>query len=206
MASDDSSADWGAIRRELLAMAEEDQRVRATLAAHGSLFDGYHPRMRATHDDHAARLALIFDRHGWPGWSKVGADGAEAAWLIVQHAIAQPALQRRALSALLDAAERGEVPPWQPAMLEDRIRVFDGRLQRYGTQLDWNAEGTLAPLPIEDPAGVDRRRQLAGLGPLDEATEARRRAAARGNERPPADREARQREMLAWLREVGWRS
>ncbi len=162
MASDDSSADWGAIRRELLAMAEEDRRVRAALAADGSLFEGYHPRMRATHDGHAARLALIFDRHGWPGWSRVGADGAEAAWLIVQHAIAQPALQRRALSALLDAAERGEVPPWQPAMLEDRIRVFDGRLQRYGTQLDWNAEGTLAPLPIEDPAGVDRRRRSAG--------------------------------------------
>jgi hypothetical protein len=206
MASDGSGADWSHIRRELLAMAKEDGRVRAELAADGSLFVGYHPRMRAVHDAHAARLARMLEEHGWPGRSRVGPDGADAAWLIVQHAIAQPAVQRRALGALIDAAARGEVPPWQPAMLEDRIRVLEGRLQRYGTQLDWNAEGALAPLPIEDPAGVHRRRQAAGLGPLDEEIEARRRAAAQENERPPADWEARQREMLAWLREVGWRT
>ena len=35
-----------ALRDELVAMAEEDQRVRAELASDGSLFDGYHPRMR----------------------------------------------------------------------------------------------------------------------------------------------------------------
>jgi hypothetical protein len=34
-----------ALRQELLAMAEEDQRVRAELAADGSLCQGYHPVM-----------------------------------------------------------------------------------------------------------------------------------------------------------------
>ena len=38
---------WDDIRSELLALVEEDQRVRAELVAEGSLFDGYHTaRMR----------------------------------------------------------------------------------------------------------------------------------------------------------------
>jgi hypothetical protein len=206
MRSGSSSADWSAIRRELLAMVEEDRRVRAELAADGSLFEGYHPRMRAVHDGHAARLTRIVDEHGWPGRSKAGPDGAEAAWLILQHAIAHPALQRRALGELRNAADRAEVPRWQPVMLEDRIRMFEGRPQRYGTQFDWDADGRLSPVPIEDPAGVDERRKSVGLGPLEEAIEAQRETAAQANERPPADWEKRQREMQAWLREVGWRT
>jgi hypothetical protein len=206
MATSDSDADWSRIRLELLAMAQEDRRVRAELAADGALFAGYHPRMREAHDRHAARLARILDDHGWPVESKAGPDGAEAAWLIVQHAIAQPALQRRALAELMAAAGRGDVPPWQAAMLEDRIRVFEGRPQRYGTQLDWDADGKLSPLPIEERAALGERRKSVGLRPLEEEIAAQRQAAAEGNEGPPADWSARQREMQAWLREVGWRT
>jgi hypothetical protein len=206
MATGSPDAEWTAIRVELLAMAQEDLRVRAELAADGTLFEGYHPRMREVHDRHAARLARILDDHGWPTESRAGPDGAEAAWLIVQHAIAHPALQRRALGQLVAAAARGEVPPWQPAMLEDRIRVFEGRPQRYGTQFDWDEDGQLSPLPIVQPASLDERRKSVGLGPLAETIAARRQAAAQGNERPPADWSARQRKMHAWLREAGWRT
>lgn len=133
-------------------------------------------------------------------------DGAEAAWLIVQHAIGQPALQRQALQALAAAAARGEVPAWQVATLEDRVRTFEGRGQRYGTQFDWDPAGALNPLPIEDPAGLDQRRKAVGLPPLDEEIRSRRRAAEQDGEQPPADWEARRRQMEAWLRETGWRA
>ena len=198
-------APWGEIRRELLAMSEDDLRVRADLASDGSLFEGYHPRMRAVHDAHAARLGAILDQWGWPAESQVGRDGAEAAWLIVQHAIGQPALQRKALEALRRAASQGEVPALQPAMLEDRILTLEGRAQRHGTQFDWDEAGELSPLPIEDPDGLAERRHAIGLGPLGEATRARREAAAREGERPPDDWRARRRRMEEWLREVGWR-
>jgi hypothetical protein len=136
----------------------------------------------------------------------VGSDGAEAAWLIVQHAIACPGLQRRALDELKAAARRGEVPLWQSAMLEDRIRVFEGRPQRYGTQLDWDADGQLSPLPIEEHTGLDERRRSVGLRPLAEEIAAQRQATAQEKEHPPSDWHARQREMQVWLREVGWRT
>ncbi len=186
-------------------MAEQDHRVRGELAADGSLFDGYHPRMRAVHQANADRLASILRDVGWPGEPQVGHDGAKAAWLIVQHAIDRPAFQREALEALRLATARGEVPAMQPALLEDRIRTLEGRPQRYGTQFDWDESGELSPFPVEDPEGVDDRRRAVGLGPLDEAIRAQRRAAAGEGERPPADWHARRRGMEAWLREVGWR-
>jgi hypothetical protein len=188
-----------ALRRELLALATEDRRVRAELVAEGTLFDGYHPRMEAVHRTNAAHLAAAIDRHGWPGAGLVGEDGADAAWLIAQHAISEPEFQRRCLAALEAAAARGEVPRWQPAMLEDRIRVFEGRSQRYGTQLEVNDDGSLVPQPIEDPDGVEERRRAVGLEPLAE------RLARAERVPPPKDRAAYDRGYDAWLRQVGWR-
>jgi hypothetical protein len=198
--------DRESLRSELLAMAAEDLRVRSELAADGSLFHGYHPRMRAVHDSNASRLATILDEYGWPGERQVGREGANAAWLIVQHSIAHPALQRRAHELLQAAVRRGDAAPLQAAMLEDRIRVLEGRPQLYGTQFDWDSTGQLSPLPIEDPTEVEARRRTLGLEPLEQQVNDVRAAAAREGERPPADWATRLREIEAWYREVGWRS
>ena len=209
--------DWDAIRVELLEMARGDLTLREDLTRDGSLFQGYHPRMEALHQRHATRLAALIDAHGWPGRSRVGRDGARAAWLILQHAIGNPPLMRRGLTLLQGGVREGEVSALEVAMLEDRIRTFEGRPQRYGTQFDWDEHGRLSPLPLEDPAGVDARRRAIGLGPLDQDIRRRRAATARGRERgrgrgrgtraerPPANWAARQREMETWLRQVGWR-
>jgi len=200
-------------------MARGDLTLREDLTRDGSLFQGYHPRMEALHQRNAARLAAVIDAHGWPGRSRVGRDGARAAWLILQHAIGNPPLMRRGLTLLQGGVREGEVSALEVAMLEDRIRTFEGRPQRYGTQFDWDEHGRLSPLPLEDPAGVDARRRAIGLGPLDQdirrrrAATARRRERGRGRgrgrgtraERPPANWAARQRDMETWLRQVGWR-
>src|SRR5947209_4067064 len=142
-----------ALHDELLSMAAEDRRVRAELAAEGSLGDGYHPRMEEVHRQNAARLKEVIEEHGWPGRSLVGEDGAHAAWLVLQHAIGEPALQRRGLELLREAVAAGEVPAVQAAYLEDRIAFFEGRPQRFGTQYDWDDNGEISPHPVEDVAG-----------------------------------------------------
>jgi hypothetical protein len=200
-----SPAAWDEIAEELLAMAQEDGRVRAQLAADGSLFGGYNPVMRAVHDRNAARLQAIIEAHGWPGERQVGKEAAEAAWQIAQHAIAQPEFQRRVLILLQQAVQEGNAPTLQAAMMEDRIRCFEGRPQRYGTQFDWDAEGRMSPLPIDDPDQVDIRRREIGLEPLALQVHRHRAAMADDAEQPPEDWAARQREMDAWCREVGWR-
>ncbi len=188
-----------ALRRELLAMAAEDGRVRQALLGEGVLFDGYHPRMEAVHRSNAARMIEVLDAGGWPGASRVGQDGAEAAWLMVQHAIGEPELQRHALRLIQEAVQAGEAPAWQAAMLEDRIRMFEGRPQIYGTQLERGSDGRARPYMLENPAGVEERRRAVGLEP-------RRESLARSEPiSAPRDPEAFQREYAEWLRRVGWR-
>ena len=192
------------LRNELLAMAADDHDVRSELVASGELFDGYHPRMAIVHARNAALLEGIVDERGWPGRKLVGDDGAEAAWLVLQHAIAHPRLQRKCLLRLKTAAAAGDIPWSHVAFLDDRICCFEERPQRYGTQFDWDASGELSPLPLQDPHRVDEFRAGVGLGPLAERTEQLRREAAANGDEPPRDVEARRREKRAWARSVGW--
>ena len=190
------------LRSELLALIADDDATRERLARNGSLFAGYHPEMEAVHRTYAARLRAIVEARGWPGRALVGEDGASAAWRILQHAIGEPDLMRGMLPLVQDAATRGDASTAEVAMLEDRIRVSEGRLQRYGTQFDWNDDAT-AMIPmvgIEDPDHVDERRGAVGLPPMTW------RHPPPPDEPPPADLAARRAEMDAWARRVGWRS
>ena len=192
--------------RELTAMAEEDQRVRADLAWDGHLFRGYHPRMAEVHSRNAERLREIIDQHGWPGSSLVGQRAARAASLILQHAIASPQLMRSGMELIKEAAGRGEASLAEAAVLEDRIRILEGRPQLYGTQHDWDDHGEMSPLPIEDSKRVDERRLAIGLPRLGESTRRVREGARAAGELPPGDMQQRRQEAETWARLVGWRT
>lgn len=187
------------LRDELLAMDARDQTVRAELAAEGTLWDGYHPRMETIHRENAARLRQIIARSGWPTEKLVGPHGAQAAWRIAQHAIGEPQFMRSCRQLLEAAASRGEVPRWQYAMMDDRIRVFEGKPQRYGSQLRDTVNG-LAPYPLEDVAHVEAWRKEVGLAPLGHLLSGLR------EEPPPTAEEIAKRESqeLEWRRKIGW--
>ncbi|WP_419947674.1 DUF6624 domain-containing protein [Candidatus Palauibacter sp.] len=194
------------LRDELLEMARRDRTVRAELVASGELFGGYESRMALVHERNARGLRRIIESIGWPGADVVGREGAEAAWIVLQHAIAEPGLLRQALPLLQAAAREGRASPRHAAMLEDRIRFFEGRPQRYGTQFDWDAEGKLSPGDVEDPHRLDERRRAIGLPPLaEQMAEVRSRATSEG-ERPPSDHEAYARARDEWAASVGWRA
>ena len=190
------------LHSQLLELFADDDRLRGELARDGALFQGYHPRMEALHRRNAVRLRALIALHGWPGRSRSGEDGAAAAWRIVQHAIGEPDFMRTGLALLRDALEQGEADPVHVAMLEDRIRVFEGRPQLYGTQYDWNEEYTaMVPMVgIEAPDQVDARRRAIGLPPIEW------RRPPPDDEPPPArERTERTAEREAWMRKVGWR-
>jgi len=197
--------DGALLREELIAMAGEDGAVRERLVADGTLFDGYNPLMAIVHRRNGDRLAEIVDAHGWPDATLVGWDGADAAWMVLHHAIGDPALQRRCLPLVEEAARRGAVPAWHPATLLDGIRFHEGRPQVYGSVFDWDDAGEMAPWTIEDPDGVDARRAAVGLPPMAEQVATVRAAMGAEGERPPADPVARRREAGEWARSVGWR-
>lgn len=196
------------LARELLEMQTEDLRVREELAATGELFRGYNPQMEAVHLKNARRLEELLNEHGgeWFCKDKIGEAAAEAAWLIVQHAISRPDLQRRMLPILQSAAEQNEIPVWQAAHLEDRIRRFEGKPQIYGTQFDWNELGEMSPGEIFEPENIDQRRRKVGLSvPYREVVQKKQDAAKQSNESPPRDFAKRRREFEDWARKTGWR-
>lgn len=108
-------------------------------------------------------LKAIIAKHGWPGKSLVGKDGARAAWVLVQHS-RDFAFQRHCLEKLELAVTQGEAQAIEHAYLSDRVAVNAGKPQRWGTQLDRDNR----PYPIEDAARVDERRKAIGLSTMAE--------------------------------------
>ena len=149
-----------AIAAELVVMAERDQAIRRRAATDRGVSPGILDR------PHAERLREIISRIGWPTRSRVGYAAEEAAWLIAQHAVHDPAFQSRCLALLLEQPA-SEVCPHHAAYLEDRINALAGRPQRYGTQLI-ERDGVLVPAPLADETRVDELRRSVGLGPLAE--------------------------------------
>ena len=69
----------------------------------------------------------------------------------------------RRMLKILQKLPAGEIDPRNLARLEDRIRMYEGLPQRYGTQFDWDDDGKLSPVLHDPVAEVDRRRRELGM-------------------------------------------
>jgi hypothetical protein len=161
-----------ALREELLKRAEQDQAIRNDLIKSGM----DHPdkaieaRMAVIDSDNMARMKEIVKKYGWPGPELVGRDGADAAFLIVQHAPAF-AFQKDMLRFVRAAFRDGKLSAWNYALLLDRVLVREGKPQVYGMSVNhWNGREPALD-PIEDEANVNKRRASIGLPPLSEYLE-----------------------------------
>lgn len=170
------------LRRELLKRREVDQRARRAYLLYlkkvgtgGNAEAGQADRdtfrrkaeaAQAIDRENTAWMKQVVAEHGWPTRSMVGEDGANAAWLLVQHADADPAFQRECLD-LMSKLSADDVNAMNVAYLTDRVLLAEGHKQRYGTQFA-TVDGKQRPRPLEDPKNVDRRRAEVGLGTLAE--------------------------------------
>jgi 23S rRNA (guanosine2251-2'-O)-methyltransferase len=113
------------------------------------------------------RLGEIVEEHGWPGLRLVGADGADAAWMLVQHADRSNDLRRAWLAALADAVQTGDADPRHLATVADRTEVVAGEMQQYGTIVMLADDGEVEfPVPVADAGRLDSRRLALGLPSL----------------------------------------
>jgi hypothetical protein len=148
------------LRAELLAMAAEDQRVRQGMGLAASTQQ--HDEMHLVDSRNARRMDEIITQYGWPGKSLVGADGANRAWLLVQHCDLE--FQDKCLPLLEKAVAAGEAAGRDYAYLLDRVLMRHDKPQLYGTQYR-TVSGVTTVHPIFEPEQVDVRRQKVGLGP-----------------------------------------
>jgi 23S rRNA (guanosine2251-2'-O)-methyltransferase len=115
-------------------------------------------------DANGARLAQLVEEHGWPGLRLAGADGADAAWMLAQHADRSNDVRRAWLTALTAAVAAGDADPRHLATLADRVAAVAGEPQPYGTIAMLAADGEVEyPLPPADPGSLDARRAAIGL-------------------------------------------
>jgi len=154
---------------ELRRMYEADQKAAAprTVKTRAELVEWRQFR-DSVFEAHARRAREIFEEHGYPGYDRVGEEGARAFWAAVQHADHTPEFQARVLEAMKREVAGGNASPARMALLTDRVRLARDRPQLYGTQVDYDAETCRAvPRAIADSAGLAERRAEVGLPPLE---------------------------------------
>ena len=147
------------LREELLAMQAADQRARnqAPDAAEAGAIGNIDKL-------HTARLKEIVQLYGWPTNSLVGVDGANAAFLLAQHADMDPSFQREVLRMMEPLVASGEAQASNHAYLWDRTNTP----QKFGTQGRCVGKSQWEPREIESPGEVDMRREKIGLPPMSE--------------------------------------
>ena len=179
-AASDEECRTPALRLELLRRMKVDQEIRFALleemrqkpAERGRAPQPSEPtlqKLQKIDEGNRVWLQKVIEKQGWPVQDLVAEDGGHAAWLLVQHADADPEFQARCLE-LMKACPLGQVAQVDIAYLEDRIRSARGEPQLYGTQVEFK-EGQWRVKPVENRKGLDDLRASVGLPPIDEYLE-----------------------------------
>lgn len=196
--------DIKSIAEKIISLKKRDESLRSELIKKGSLSDGYDPEMEALHNSNARELSQIMETIGYPTSEKVGEEASAAAWLVIQHAIGQPDFMKKAASLFEKAVNDQKADPIGLAYLSDRIAVFEGKPQRYGTQFDWDENGEMKPNQFDNLEKVNERRKALGLNTLEEQVKIIQERLKNENQQPPPDLEARKRAYERWKKTVGW--
>ena len=111
--------------------------------------------------DNTAFLKTILPADGWFRISREGYSATIDGWVVVQHS-PDRAFMREVLARMEPLMAERDVDGQTYALLFDRVAVFEGRRQRFGTQGACE-NGKIAILAIEEPDAVEARRKELGM-------------------------------------------
>jgi len=192
------------ILSELEKLKKSDMDMRNKLIEKGLLYEGYNEEMQKVHRDNAQKLKLVVNKHGWPGISLVGLEGSRISWLIAQHSICTPELQRSFLREMKKSEKIGDIPKKQVALLTDRILFNEGKPQKYGTVFDWNEKGSLS-CEVQDPKNINTIRSEFGFISLEEEIEKQNKAVKSEGGKAPENLSKYKEKVNEWAASLGWR-
>ncbi|HYC83911.1 MAG TPA: DUF6624 domain-containing protein [Chryseosolibacter sp.] len=157
---------YDSLRIALEKMHDEDQEIRRILVdsiGFDSPEAGYYiKRMQQVDARNQDNIKVILQRYGWIPKSKIGVKASEAFFYIVQHSDVE--LMEKYFPEFKRLAGIGEADPVHAAMMEDRLLMWKGHKQLYGTQAgDFRPDKKMAIWPIEDPEHVNERRRKIGF-------------------------------------------
>lgn len=112
----------------------------------------------------------IIEQCGLPTKNEVGQDGMEILFLLLNTHSRD--LAARFYPELKQLVKRGDLSAERLAHTEDRLLVFNGKKQIYGTFARPTGEGDAMEInPVMDPETLDKRREEVGLMPILEYIE-----------------------------------
>lgn len=111
------------------------------------------------------KIKAILDQYGWLGPDVIGNSGNQTLFLVIQHADLKA--QEKYLPMMKEAVKNGKARGSHLALLIDRIEMYNGRPQVYGSQLS-GENGKYKFYKILDEVNVNKRRVAVGLKPLEE--------------------------------------
>jgi hypothetical protein len=196
--------DYKNIAEKIISLQNADFELRDKLIQSGQLGEGYNEEMAQLHNKNATILDEIIDIIGYPTIDKVGKAACEATWFIIQHSIGKPDFMKKCRKLLENVIVENKANPKNLAYLTDRIAIFEGKPQHYGTQFDWDENGELSPNTFDNLIKVNQRRKAIGLNRLEEQTKIIRRQAKNEKHFPPTDFEKRNIDFNKWKKKVGW--
>jgi hypothetical protein len=148
---------------------KDDQEIRLKLSKFKPGSAQIDSLLKVMHDQdnkNLAKVDYIITKYGWLGPQKVGFEGSQTLFFVIQHA--DLATQERYLPMIRKAAKDGETLSSNLAIFEDRVAMREGKRQIYGSQTITNKlTGTKYVYPIIDPDHVDERRKTMGMEPMD---------------------------------------
>ncbi len=128
------------IAKQVIDMFESDQYIRTyyeyskhILKADSVELNSIKSRWETIDRRNQIAMMDILDNYGYPGKSLMGDSRAECAFFIIQH-FKDVELQQKYYPVLKQAAEQGELDPFMLMMIEDRINIKEGNVQKHGTQ------------------------------------------------------------------------
>ena len=158
------------LRRRLQMIMKTDQEVRiAFLAAHNRQPHDSIAEAEALHEMQRVdkinqeQICKILDSKGLVGRDKVG-DAVGTFWAVIQHSDVNT--QKKYLPLFHEAAQKGDISKEGVAMMEDRINMFEGKPQRYGSQIEEDERGNPRLYQLLDESKVDEWRSEMGMEPL----------------------------------------
>ena len=165
---------YSSVTQQLLKIDELDQRYRNQIdliqTKYGreskELQTLYH-NMDLADATNLIQVESILKKYGWLGADKIGSQANLTLFFVIQHS--GLSTQEKYLPIIRDAVKNGNANSKDLALLEDRVAVFKGNMQNYGSQLFWSkATKKYFILPLADPDNVDKRRASVGLQPISE--------------------------------------
>lgn len=180
---------YDSLRIVLETMVDKDQNIRRILIDSigiGSPNAGpYIKQMMDIDSGNQEKIKMILHKYGWIEQSKIGTKAAQAFFYTIQHS--DKTLMMQWFPEFKRLADLGEADKVECAMMEDRLLMWQGKKQIYGSQAaTFTPDKKMTVWPIEDAEHVNDRRNKIGFALTVEENAARLNAVYHASEQLPS--------------------